>query len=111
MDLRNKSKQSPSHQSMWQDKVPKSSLGVAQQVKDPALSLPWLRYDPWPGNFCMPQEQPPPAPQPERKKEKVLRTGSASAHAFQFCQHQAYDDQQLIYFWIPRGGKMRILNA
>ena len=38
-----------------------SSL-VAQQVKDPALSLLWLwlwhRFDPWPGNFLMPQVWP-----------------------------------------------------
>ena len=40
-----------------------SSLMV-QQVKDPTLSLLWLgsllwlRFDPWPGNFCMPQVQP-----------------------------------------------------
>ena len=33
---------------------------MAQQVKDPALSLPWLRlllwngFDPWPGTFHMP---------------------------------------------------------
>ena len=23
-------------------------------IKDLVLSLPWLRFDPWPGNFCMP---------------------------------------------------------
>ena len=40
-----------------------SSL-VVQQVKDPVLPLLWLRsllwhrFDPWPGNFCMPQAQP-----------------------------------------------------
>ena len=34
---------------------------MAHWVKDPALSLQWLRsmlghkFDPWPGNFCMPQ--------------------------------------------------------
>ena len=27
-------------------------------VKDLALSLLWLRLDPWPRNFCMPQVQP-----------------------------------------------------
>lgn len=30
------------------------SLPVAPQVKDRALSLPWCRVDPWPGNFCVP---------------------------------------------------------
>ena len=36
---------------------------MAQWVKDPALSLMWLRsllwsrFDPWPRNFCMPQAQ------------------------------------------------------
>ena len=28
---------------------------MAQQVKDPALSLLWPRFDPWPRNFHMPQ--------------------------------------------------------
>ena len=27
-------------------------------VKDPALSLLWLGFDPWPGNFCMLQAWP-----------------------------------------------------
>ena len=31
---------------------------MAEQVKDPALSLQWLRFDPWPGNFLMPQVRP-----------------------------------------------------
>ena len=26
---------------------------MAQQVKDPTLSLLWYRFDPWPRNFCM----------------------------------------------------------
>ena len=30
----------------------RSSL-VAQQFQDPVLSLLWLRFDPWPGNFHM----------------------------------------------------------
>ena len=34
-----------------------SSL-VVQQVKDLALSLLQCRFNPWPGNFCMPQVQP-----------------------------------------------------
>ena len=37
---------------------------MAEQVKDLGLSVLWLwlllwhRFDPWPGNFCMPQVQP-----------------------------------------------------
>ena len=31
---------------------------VVQQIKDPALSLRWRRFDPWPGNFYMVQAQP-----------------------------------------------------
>ena len=27
---------------------------MAQQVKDLVLSLLWLRFEPWPGNFCVP---------------------------------------------------------
>ena len=34
-----------------------SSL-VARWVKDPELSLLWLRFHPWPGNFLMPWAQP-----------------------------------------------------
>ena len=36
-------------------------------VEDLALSLLWLRFHPWPGNFCMPGTQP-------RKKNNVLKT-------------------------------------
>ena len=41
-----------------------SSL-VAQEVKDPVMSLPWLRlllwhrFNPWPRNFCMPKKRNP----------------------------------------------------
>ena len=31
---------------------------MVQQIKDPALSLRWRRFDPWPGNFYMVQAQP-----------------------------------------------------
>ena len=31
---------------------------VVQQAKDPALSLQWHGFEPWPSNFCMPQVQP-----------------------------------------------------
>ena len=43
-------------------------------------------------------------------QEKVPRTGTSSAHICQFCQHQTHDEQ-LTYFWIPRGGKKRILDV
>ena len=35
-------------------------------VKDPALSLLWYRFDPWPGNFCTPSAQ------PKRKEKKRI---------------------------------------
>ena len=44
-----------------------SSL-VAQQVKDPALLLLWLRHNPWSRNFCMPQIQ-------KRKEKKRKKEG------------------------------------
>ena len=31
---------------------------MAQQVQDPVLSLLWHGFDPWPGNFCLPQVPP-----------------------------------------------------
>ena len=38
---------------------------MAQRVEDRALSLPWCRFDPWPGNFRLPQMQ-------QNKKPKRL---------------------------------------
>ena len=52
---------------------------MAQQVKDPALSLLWLWlqlwrwFDPWPGNFHMPQGW-----QKKKKKKKKSRISLAS---------------------------------
>ena len=31
---------------------------MVYQVKDPALSLLWYWFDPWPRDFCMPQAWP-----------------------------------------------------
>ena len=38
---------------------------MAQQLKDPVFrfSALWCGFDPWPGNFCMPQECPLPPPE------------------------------------------------
>ena len=41
---------------------------MAQQVKDPALSLLWSTLDPWPRNFFMSQVQ----PKKKKKKKKIL---------------------------------------
>ena len=43
---------------------------MAQQVKDPVLSLYQLRSDPWPGNFHMLQEQPWKRQKDKKKKKK-----------------------------------------
>ena len=43
-------------------------------VKDPAWSLLWLGFDPWPGNFHMPRERP--------KKREVVKTGTTSGQRF-----------------------------
>ena len=43
---------------------------VAQQVKDPALSLLWLSFDPWPRNFRVPWAWPHSHPTPQ--KEEIL---------------------------------------
>ena len=45
-------------------------LPGGRAVKDPVLSLPWHRFDPWPGNFCMPQVQP---KKKMKKKKKEAR--------------------------------------
>ena len=42
------------------------SSEVAQWVKDPSLSLPWLEFDPWPENFHVPWTW------SKKKKKKVL---------------------------------------
>ena len=52
----------------------------AQQFKDPALSLQWLRsllwhrFDTWPGNFCRLWVLPRKKPKKTNKKKKVLFT-------------------------------------
>ena len=38
-------------------KIPTWSSLAAQRVKDPALSLLWNGFDPWPENFRMPMAQ------------------------------------------------------
>ena len=53
---------------------------MAQQVKGPALSLQqlrsllWLRFDPWPGNFHMPQAQPLHLTKKKKKKKKKKKS-------------------------------------
>ena len=55
---------------------------MAQQVKDPALSLLWCGFDPWPGKFCTPENMPPPQKKREReiqnKKSKILKMKTKS---------------------------------
>ena len=41
-------------------------------VKDSALSLLWLGFDPWPGNFCMSRAWPK-KKKKKKKKEKEKR--------------------------------------
>ena len=48
---------------------------MVQQVKDPALSLPWHGFDAWPGNFCMPQARP---KKKKRKPECVVHSKLSS---------------------------------
>ena len=43
---------------------------LVMMVKDSALSLLWLGFDPWPGNFCMLQAQ------PKKKKKEENSCGS-----------------------------------
>ena len=45
---------------------------MAQWVKDPSLSLLWLGFSPWPGNFHKPR-----AP-PKKKKNSTLLCGSSA---------------------------------
>ena len=40
---------------------------MVQQVKDPALSLQWLGFDPCPGNFHMPWVEPKKKQNPQTK--------------------------------------------
>ena len=52
---------------------------VAQQVKDPALSLlqiwllPWQGFDPWPRDFCILQAQPKNKKQNKTKNKKLFQ--------------------------------------
>ena len=74
---------------------------------DPALSLQqlWRGFDPWPGNFYVPQEQP-----KKKKKKKVIKKYS-SVHLLKITEPEAYNagfvicklslDKALkIYIWL-----------
>ena len=56
---------------------------VTQQVKDPVLLLLWHRFDPWPGNFCMPWARPKKKKKDDFKVSNVKRTdiGTSSRRA------------------------------
>ena len=43
--------------SFWIEKDYLQEFPGGLEVKDSALSSLWLRFDPWPWNFCMPQAQ------------------------------------------------------
>ena len=60
----------------------RSSL-VAEGVKDPVLSLPWHRFDPWPGNFCMLKARP--KKKNERKQHHTLYLARRKRRS---CRHQ-----------------------
>ena len=51
-----------------------SGLGV----KDSALLMVWLRFDPWPGNFFKPQMQ------PKKKKKRVKKQNKDWDHEKRF---------------------------
>ena len=62
-------------------------LLVAQQVKDPVLSLLWLSlllwvgFNPWPQNFCMPRTPPKTNKQKKKKKKKKALNISSLLHS------------------------------
>ena len=70
---------------------------MAQQVKDPTLSLLWLgsllwhRFNPWPWNFYMLQVEP---------KEKKKKNSNKKPKTFSFtCNHRftSQDNYELIH--------------
>ena len=58
-----------------------SSL-VTQWVKDPALSLLWLGFDAWPGNFHMPQVWPKKQTRKSPQNKKFALPGQRQAAGF-----------------------------
>ena len=60
------------------------TLLVVQQVKDPALSLLWLRFEPWPGNFHMLWVHP---KKKKKKKKKKKRKKEECAASNWFFSH------------------------
>ena len=82
---------------------------VAQQVKDPVLSLLWLRsllwhrFDPWPQNFCIPQVKQ--KKKKKIKKQKTKKPTSVHTHAYTYIwDYIMHIDKQLAFsftsiFW------------
>ena len=58
---------------------------MAQQVKDLALSLLWLKFDPWPGKFHMLWVQ-----QKKKKKDEFFKVFGFT-HSMQKFQGQGYN--------------------
>ena len=67
------------------------SSPVVQQVKDLALSLSQLRFNPWPGNFYTTWAQP-------RRKKKQTKKG---AWYFCFCELPVHILCPSIFFFFP----------
>ena len=61
---------------------PFRSFLMVQQVKDPALSLLWCRFEPWPGNLYVPRAR----PKKKKKNPSFLRLNDAPLY-IPHCVH------------------------
>ena len=69
-------------------KTPQGGFSGGIVVKDSALSLVWLRFNPWPRNFCMPQAWPKQKTKKQNMKTAWGQQPSLSC-SLQYPQHPA----------------------
>ena len=76
-------------------RINRSSL-VTQWVKDPALSLLWRGFDPWPGNFLMPWVW----PKKKKNKYRYINIKTISSKHIRFnlqTAHYIYLGNQIFF--------------
>ena len=66
---------------------------MAQQVKDPGLSLLWHGFDTWPGNFHMPQVW------PKELKNKIKPLNAQVAMQFVIGEKRQHPETQAVGGW------------
>ena len=75
---------------------------MAKKVKDPVLSLQWLRFNAWPRNFCMSQVQP-------KKRKKKKKHNKILSHTYWDGYYQKDKGQRMLVRMCRKGNSCALL--